>query len=153
MKLSQMNTEELANALCRLAGPFCRIARDERVVAAMAETEKRGTARERLFGTAEKLFPLLLQEHREDAAEILGVLTGKEKEKILRQSALETLRDIRECADGELTDFFLSAGRTRKTGFCRRFTGTARPGEFRSWRHFWKKKNEKQHGGGTLPKE
>ncbi len=146
MKLSQMNTEELADALCSLAGPFCRIARDERVIAAMAETEKRGTTR--LFGTAEKLTPLLLQEHREDAAEILGVLTGKEKEEILRQSALETLRDIRECGDGELTDFFLSAGRIRKAGFCRRFTGTARPGEWRNWRRFWRRKKEKRHGGG-----
>lgn len=148
MKLSQMNTEELADALCRLAGPFCRIARDERVIAAMTETEKR----ERLWETAEKLAPLLLREHREDAAEILGVLTGKEKEEILRQNALETLQDIRECADKELTDFFLSAGRTPKAGFCRRFTGTVRPGGFRNWRHFWRRKKEKWHGGGTSPR-
>lgn len=150
MKLSQMNTEELADTLCRLAGPFCRIARDERVTAVMAETEKRGTAR--LFGTAEKLTPLLLREHREDAAEILGVLTGREKEEILRQSALKTIQDIRECADGELTDFFLSAGRIRKGGFCRRFTGMAHLGGFRNWRHFWTRKEEKRHGGGTSPK-
>lgn len=148
MKLSQMNTEELADALCRLAGPFCRIARDERVIAAMAKTKKRG----RHWETAEKLIPLLLQDHREDAAEILGILTGREKEKILLQSALETIQDIRECADKELTDFFLSAGRTRKTGFCRRFTGTAHPGGFRNWRHFWMRKEEKRHGGGTSPK-
>ena len=149
MKLSQMNTEELACVLCRLAGPLCRIGQDERVNAAIAGMEKKRPIWIRLSGALEKLIPLLLDEHLSDAAEALSILTGKEKETIMGQSALVTFQDIRDCADQELLDFFASPGRARKAGSCRLFTGTARRGARPRWKRCWPPKKRKRHGGAA----
>ena len=149
MKLSQMNTEELAEALCRLAGPLCRIGRDGQVSAALARLDGKGPMGIRLCDTLEKLIPLLMDKHLDDGAEILSILTGKEKEAILGQSALSTLRDVRACADEELLCFFGSPGRTRKAGSWRPFIGTARRGGQRSWQRFWRPSGMKRRGGAA----
>ena len=40
MKLSEMNTEQLANTLCRIAAPIERIGKDEELNARLAEAAK-----------------------------------------------------------------------------------------------------------------
>ena len=108
MKLSEMTTEQLADALVALAGPMGRIARDEALNKALARLDKRrsGTALEQLAAVIEPLIPALLTRHREDTYRVLAALLGKSPEAIAAQSAALTIREARACFDGELRDFF-----------------------------------------------
>ena len=114
MKISRMNTEDMAAMICRLTPPVCRMLRDPEALAAFDSADF-GTASSLppMAGAAmvwEKLTPVLLHKHRDDFFQALSVLTGKEKEVIRRQTGLETLKDIQAVWDEELMVFFTFAG-------------------------------------------
>lgn len=117
MKLSQLSTERLAEVLCDLTPPLCRIAGDGRVVAALDSLARSGEDQPPLQAAAEALealAPLLLTGHREDLFAVLSVLTEKTPRELRDQSALATLRDLQDCWDGDLSLFFTSAGAARR---------------------------------------
>lgn len=114
MKISRMNTEEMAAMLCRLTPPVCRILRDAEVLAAF-DSASFGTAASlpKMAGAAmiwEKVVPAVLNKHEEDFYLIMAVLTGKDAQAIKRQKGMDTLMDIQAVWDEELTCFFTSAG-------------------------------------------
>lgn len=119
MKLSQMPTSQLAQLLCDLTPPVCRIAADPAVTQALADFAEGAEDSQPLLVTlsrmAESLLPALMQSHAEDLTAILALLTGKDAQIIRSQSTLATLRDVKNCWDGELADFFASAGITGLT--------------------------------------
>lgn len=114
MKLSQLTTDQLAEALVRITPPLCRIARDSRVLAVLdalsfdhldAQPPLRSLS---LMG--EKLIPLLLTDLADDLYAVFSVLTGKPADTLRAQSGLTTLRDLMDAWDKELLTFFTSAG-------------------------------------------
>lgn len=119
MKISRMTTDQLAQALCDLAPPVCRIAADPAVTQALADFAEGAEDSRPLLATlsamAEALLPAILRTHYGDLLEALAVLTGKDAQTLRAQSAIDTLRDARDCWDGELADFFASAGITGLT--------------------------------------
>ncbi len=120
MKLSEMNTEQLLNALCDLTEPICRMAEDERTQDALdALTEAELTALPPLKAGAlllSTLSPLLLQTHREDALRVLSALTGETVQTLRTQNGLITLRQVMDCWEGELAAFFSSAAGSARKG-------------------------------------
>ena len=111
MKLSEMNTVQLSDALVRLAGPMERIGKDAKMNDALkANAEKlREKGMSRLENTTAligAMVPALLERHRADTFEILSALTGKSVAEIEAQPGMLTLREARECLDGELLSFF-----------------------------------------------
>lgn len=124
MRLSEMSTEELARALCRLTPPLCRIATDERVTRALREAGQASEAHEPVLAAGGRLMqalvPVLLADHAEDLWEALAVLTGQAPEAIRRQTGLETIRMMRACWDEELARFFTYAGTATKESCCGR---------------------------------
>lgn len=114
MKLSDMTTKDMAEALCALTPPLCRIAQSPSVSQAIEAFCQGGEDHAPLMSTigrmAEKLLPVLMREHLPDMCEILSVLTGKSVQALLAQPALTTLREARSLIDGELLDFFACAG-------------------------------------------
>lgn len=117
MKLSEMNTKQLAGALCKLTPAVSRIVEDPALLEAM---QAFGKSKERVPAIAYArlaalLAPVLLQSHLNDTADILSAMTGKSTDAILNQPGYETIRDIKECLDKDLMDFFMpsaDAGRT-----------------------------------------
>ena len=114
MKLSQLTTEQLADVLVRITPPLCRIARDQRTMAALdALSFDQLDAQPPLRSATllwERLLPLLLTDLAEDVYAVLGVLTEKDPQVLRAQSAMTTLQDLASIWDGELLRFFTSAG-------------------------------------------
>lgn len=118
MKLSEMNTDQLADALCAIAEPMERIGADDefnKKIAEFSERQKKDggvTKLESLTGMIATTIPWLLSRHRKDVFAILSVLTGKSVADIEAQNGFVTIREARACLDKELTDFFKSFGAT-----------------------------------------
>lgn len=112
MKLSEMSTENLAATLCKIAAPVERIGADQEVNDVLKELSSHGGKISVLqAGTATfgKLIPVLLDRHKEDTYAILSALTGKSVGKLREQRGLETIRDVKNCIDGDLIAFFKSS--------------------------------------------
>lgn len=114
MKLRDMSTRQMAEALCAIAPPMCRIAQDpavSRAIECFCEgSEAHAPLLLSLGRMAEALAPMLLRDHLQEVCEILSALTGKSTQELLEQSALDTLQDLQSLWDGELLDFFACAG-------------------------------------------
>ena len=112
MKLSEMNAAQLAQAMCDLVPPLCRMAKDPRIAEAIsrfAEDDGNEPAA-RYAEMIEAIVPLLLTEHEDAFFRVLGVLTGKSADTLRRQNGLAAVREMRLCWDEDLLAFFTCAG-------------------------------------------
>ena len=112
MKISQMTTDQAAEALIRIAEPASNIMHDEETIA-MLDKLAHGDNNALSF-IADNIVPVstvLLKTHREDVYEVLAALTEKSREEIAKQKFTQTVKDIKECWDGDLADFFASSGK------------------------------------------
>lgn len=108
MKLAEMNTEQMAKALCEMAPAVGRIMDDEDVKTALDDGKKENAALSQLVG---KIIPALLDRHFDDVLTVLSVLTGKSKAVIRKQKGGDTIKDVMNCLDTDVIDFFMpSAG-------------------------------------------
>lgn len=111
MKLSEMNTVQLADALVKIAAPIERIGKDEKLNEQMAEAvaKLRAGGMTRLQHNAAMLgmlIPALLERHRADTLAILSALTGKSIEELNAQNGMQTLKEAKACMDEDLMGFF-----------------------------------------------
>lgn len=111
MKLSEMNTRELAKALCGLTMPISNICKDAEVVEALKTMQEKRTIADMLAS----IVPVLLDKHYDDTVAVLSALTGKTVQQINAQKGSETITDIKMCLDGDLVSFFSSSAPTEKT--------------------------------------
>lgn len=115
MKISQMNTDQLADCMCIIAEPVERMMQDEKTLDIFRALNP-GMPRLSIYGTlAGKLIPLLFKEHRNDLYIIVAALTGKKIEAVAKQNGLATLKDCKEVFDKDLIDFFKSAATPEPT--------------------------------------
>lgn len=116
MKLSEMNTDQLAKCLCSLTAPAAEIMGDENVLRALADMGKRDgrTMLGLIADTARALVPLLLETHYNATVSILAAMTGKTAGAIRKQNGLQTIKEARACIDQDLIDFFKSSAPTEK---------------------------------------
>lgn len=112
MKLSEMDTRQLAAALCSLAAPIDRLCADKDVMAVIATI---ATGKGSLAAMLGKAAPVLLDKHYDDVVAVLAALTGKTADEISAQSGMQTIADIRACLDQDLGSFFSSSAPTGKT--------------------------------------
>lgn len=108
MKLSQMNTDQAADALIRIAQPAANIMNDQGTMDVL-QTLAESDAGNVVAFVAKNLMPittLLLNTHRDDVYEILAALGDKSVEEIRNQKFTQTVQDVRDCWDKELLDFF-----------------------------------------------
>ena len=114
MKLSEMNTRQMADALCKLAEPIGNMMADKQFTDAFASALKRdqgGTMREQLAPAAQAVLPQRHRTHIDDLIAIAAALTGKTAEQVATQKGTETIRDLMGCFDKDLVDFFKSSAR------------------------------------------
>lgn len=111
MKLSEMNTEQLAACLCRIAAPVERIGKDAHISAFFKENAGKTdtTVIELVSASIGALTPVLLGDHLADVMAILSALTDKTQAELRAQKGVQTVRDIRAVIDQDLMDFFKSS--------------------------------------------
>ena len=113
MKLSEMSTEKLADALVRMVEPAREIVEDAEFIEKLKQMAADRTAKtqlENIAGMAFLVVPLLLERHRSATYTILSALTGKTVKQIAAQPGMQTLREARDSVDQELLDFFGLSG-------------------------------------------
>lgn len=120
MKLHDMNTVELKNTLCRLVGPMCRIAEDERTQAAFDALAQDRLSRlpllKGLSAVMAELAPILLQRHWDDMLQIASAVTGKSVGELRAQNGIATVAEFISCLDEDLGAFFsFAADSAQKT--------------------------------------
>lgn len=110
MKLNEMTTDQLSDALCELADPVERICRDATVMGKLKKLA--GNAQdgmmmiEKLGATVGIWIPALLKDHRADLYKIMSVLTGESVSEIAKGNGMETIKKARAALNGEVLDFF-----------------------------------------------
>ena len=113
-KISDLNTDEVLDALCECAGYVANIAADESLLQTIGKKisiEGMTRAGVMVLGAekAAKIVPLVLKDHRSDVYGIVAAVNGVPVEEIAAQNGIKTAIQIREiCKDKELLDFFRS---------------------------------------------
>ena len=120
MKLSEMNTKQLAAATCRLVEPMCRIAADKSLnglsesVAAMVKENERMTMMEKM-GMLLGAVPILLETHYADMIQIIAVMTGRTVAEVEALNGMKMIDELRESIDSQFLSFFRSSAAMVKT--------------------------------------
>lgn len=112
MKLKEMNTDQLADALCEIAPLLEEIGKDAELnenlrKITMKERESGMTVLEKGVSLIARVVPALLKTHRAETYKILSVMTGKSVQELATQNGMETIRDAKDCVDEELIGFFM----------------------------------------------
>ena len=113
MKLSEMNTQQLAECLCKIAPALERIGMDEatnRAFAALSGKLDGGTRMQQLAQMVGALVPALLGTHFDDMVVIVAAMTGKTEDGVRAQNLL----------NGRPQHAFLHDGRNFRRGAYRR---------------------------------
>lgn len=115
MKISEMTTEQVFETLCVITPYVSNISTDEKLSKILKEKitggKKISKAEIMVYGARKvsEIVPLIFEGHKEDLFGILSALNGKTPEQIAKQNFIETMKQVRECAnDKELIDFFKS---------------------------------------------
>ena len=114
MKLSEMNTRQMADALCKMAEPIGNMVADKQFTDAFASALKRdqeGTIGEQIAHAAKAVLPQILGTHIDDLISIAAAMTDKTAEQVAMQKGTETIRDLMGCFDKDIVDFFKSSAR------------------------------------------
>lgn len=120
MKLSEMNTKQLAGALCQLTQPMSRIATDANLSLIFSNIQN-ATKRNEHMSVMEKTgmlleaVPVLLETHYADTIRIAAVMTGRTDAEIEALNGYEMINELRECIDKQFLDFFRSSAAMGKT--------------------------------------
>lgn len=116
MKLSDMNTKQLAAALCRLTQPVSRIAKDEEINKMLSDMakQKKMTMAEKA-GALLELVPLLLDKHYADAIQIIAAMTGRLDAEVETLNGMEMIAELRNSIDAEFVRFFRSSAAMAQT--------------------------------------
>lgn len=120
MKFSEMNNEQAADALVRLAAPIGNICDDEKITNLIMEYK--GMENTPMIKVIGKFLPqivgVVFKTHRSDMFEIVGALTMQTKDKAAKMNFLDSVNVIKESLNDEaLMSFFPSLRRqTKKSG-------------------------------------
>ena len=114
MKLSEMNTRQLASAMCALVRPMQALAKDEEINRAFTAISAKGEEAQSMTvlekgGMLLEVVPVLLERRYRETLEIVSVLTGKSVEMLEAQNGMETINETIECFDSQLLGFFRSS--------------------------------------------
>lgn len=113
MKLSEMNTVQLAKTMCAIAAPIERLGKSKKVTSALQSLAEfrsgngEGTMLEQVTRLIAALTPALFDDKNlPDTAAIVAAMTGKSVEAVLAQKGMQTIADIRGLLDKDFLDFF-----------------------------------------------
>lgn len=109
MRISQMDTKTMNKALCTMAEPIGVLCDDKQLMKTIADITKGMSGLNGVQGVVmlvRKLLPVLLGTHEKETLTIISALTGKTVKQIEKQPGLVTYKEVAECFDKDLIDFF-----------------------------------------------
>ena len=111
MKISEMNNEQAADALIKLAEPFENICGDEEMLELMEKVkDAQGKPVIQTLGDILPKFVLYaLKKHRNDLYAIIGALTMQPVAEVARMNFKKTVDTVKESYDDIIRDFFTSS--------------------------------------------
>lgn len=113
MKISEMNNEQAAKALIRIAKPVSNICDDADAVKMFDELK--GLDKMPVLRAVGKMLPQFVQyalvKHKDDLFEIIGALTEKSMKEVQEMRFFDTLKVVRDSYDEVLAGFFTSSGK------------------------------------------
>ena len=116
MKISEMNNEQAAESMIRLADHIGNICDDKEALALI--DEYKGMEKKPLIETIGKLLPrlvgCLLKTHKNDLYGIVGALTFQSNEAVAKMNFAETVKTVRDSYDEVLASFFPSSVKLAK---------------------------------------
>lgn len=118
MKLSEMSTEQFADAICDVTDATANIVEDKALMIAIGDVFKRyeGKTVGNMLATAlRKVVPLMLKTHRHDTFQLVAAMNQKTLEQVMAQPIMQTIDDINGMVDKELLDFFTQLKQAAKT--------------------------------------
>lgn len=119
MKLSEMNTKQLAAAMCALVRPMQALAQDEEINKAFAAISAKGEMAQRMTVLEKgamllEVVPVLLERRYAETMQIMSVMTGKSVTELEKQNGMETIAEIQTFMDEQFWGFFRSSAVTEK---------------------------------------
>lgn len=111
MKISEMNNEQAADALVKLAEPLGNICGDEEMLHLIEKMKdaQDGPVFTIISDVLPKFVLYALQKHRADLYAIIGALTMKPVAEVARMNFKATVDTIRGSYDDIIRDFFTSS--------------------------------------------
>lgn len=111
MKISEMNNEQAADALIKLAEPFENICNDPEMLELMEKVkDAQGKPVIQTLGDILPKFVLYaLKKHRNDLYQIIGAVTMKPIAEVAAMNFKETINIVKESYDDIIRDFFTSS--------------------------------------------
>lgn len=115
-----MSTKQLASALCMIAEPMSRIAKDEEINGVLTEFSERMRSGEKMnvaqkSGELLAVVPLLLDKHYGDMITIISAMTGKTRAEVEAQRGFEMIDEMMKSIDAEFLRFFKSSAAMAQT--------------------------------------
>lgn len=111
MKISEMNNEQAADALIKLAEPFENICNDDEMLDLMEKIKvAQGKPLVKSIGDIlPKLVLYALKKHRNDLYAIIGAVTMKPVGEVAKMNFKETINIVKDSYDDIVRDFFTSS--------------------------------------------
>lgn len=108
MKISEMNNDQAAECLIRIAEPVSNLCDDEDLVTMLDEFSKMndlGIVRA-IGRMLPKLVTYVLKKHKKDFYEIIGALDGRPTREVAQMPFMDTVKLVQDSYDDVLRDFF-----------------------------------------------
>ena len=117
MKISEMDNEQAANALIRIATPLGNICDDEQITGIITRYQEMEETP--IIKVIAKFMPEIVsvafKKHKNDLFEIVGALTLQSADKVSKMNFLQTINVIKDAInDEDMKDFFTSFKRQNK---------------------------------------
>lgn len=113
MKISEMNSVQLADTLYRIAEPVAAILSEPDVEKVLENLSKSEASPFAYVGKMVKIvLPIALKKQQKATFGIIAALTGKTVKQIQEQNGLQTIKDAMSCIDADLITFFASSDAT-----------------------------------------
>ena len=118
MKISEMNNEQAADAMIKLAEPISHLMEDEATMNLLREMQngQKGEGGVAYFGRMlPKIVPFLMKDHKNDVFAIVAALTLRPVSAVGKMNFMQTVREIRESIDEDFLGFFTQSGNAMTT--------------------------------------
>ena len=111
MRISQMTCDQAADALVRIsyaASPILKDGTVRKAIGTVADHRGDKDLLATLGDIVDAVIPTLLKDHRDNTYEICGALLGVSRQEVAERNILQTIREVKDSFDQELSDFFHS---------------------------------------------
>ena len=113
MKISQMNNDQAADAMLKMAQPISNLMDDEdtkKLLETLTQTQQDEGGISYFGKVLPQVVSFCMKNHKADVYAIVGALMQKPASEVGKLNFLETVKELRESIDEDFLGFFKSSG-------------------------------------------